>query len=86
MEAQEHVLAFGKSSLSLLSEQLPLVHKLTEVGNAFLLQRARRFIASHAAQPILVSRSSDGTPMTTKNIFRFGTGEFRVLRKGGIPS
>ena len=76
--------ASASSVLSVMDTQV--VERLAECSKAFLALKAKTLICQHSEEPILVSYSSDGTPLTTKETFTRGVGRLRVTRKGGSVS
>ena len=58
---------------------------VAEVGKAFLHDRALKWLRSRSDVPILVSTSSDGTPVTTKERWTFSGRSLQINRSGGSP-
>ena len=77
------VLKYGKASVVLTKHDADLVATLCECGKAFLLSEATNLVRKYAQEPIAMSYSSDGTPMTTKERFTVGKGHLEAQRRGG---
>lgn len=63
------VLSFADVSRNLSSSDRHVAARLCEAGKAFLQERARRVVAEACGHAVLLSYSSDGTPLSTKERF-----------------
>ena len=57
---------FAGPCKSLASHEMRVLAKLCETGKQFMLNKARQLISAAAGAPVLISYSSDGTPVSTR--------------------
>ena len=79
------VVRLGVASLVLDKEDVRKTEKYAEAFKVFSVMKARAFVKQADGAPILMFRTSDGTPLMTKERYRHSSasGRRRVLRIGG---
>ena len=83
LRPHEHIALLGQVGAVLDKESVQTVARLCECSKAFLKQRAQGLLIKHQTDPILLSYSSDGTPLKTQETFTHSVGSLSVKRKGG---
>ena len=79
------VVRLGVASLVLDKKDVRKTEKYAEAFKVFSVMKARAFVKQADGAPILMFRTSDGTPLMTKERYRHSSvsGRRRVLRIGG---
>ena len=79
------VVRLGVASLVLDKEDVRKTEKYAEAFKVFSVMKARAFVKQADSALILMFRTSDGTPLMTKERYRHSSasGRRRVLRIGG---
>ena len=65
-EPHDLVLTYGRASVVLPKQDADIVAKLCECATSFLHIQATSLVRKYAYEPIAMSYTSDGTPLTTK--------------------
>lgn len=79
----EHINALAQVGAVLDTSDMQAVARLCECSKAFLRQRALNVLQKHKSDPVLLSYSSDGTPLKTQETFTQSVGSLSVKRRGG---
>ena len=75
-----------RPSLVLSHRECDKLSQLEVVGKELNKQRIRRFVAAHSHEPLLMSYSSNTTPVATVESFSAKADDFEVRRRGRRPN
>ena len=73
---------YVRPSTTLSPQERVEAERLTEVGKACFRARVHEFVKTHSHEPLLMSYSSDTTPLQTVKQFQASAGDIVVHRRG----
>ena len=82
MLPSEHCLQLTGPSGVLQTSDMDACRRICESSRRWLRQRAIQWIGQHVDEPMLYQSSADGTPITTRRVFKRAHESLKVTRSG----